>query len=256
MSILVAELYSECLRHHSSVAPNIFVVKNSIPIPYFGDIKRYKDSRLKVLTAALNPSDVEFSAEHPRFNIESALKGPEELEWELSNYFKVNPYKRWFASFEPVLNGLEATYGGKMDSEDRHKHTALHVDMCSPIATIPTWSRLTPEQRSALTHNGRQIFERLLEELKPDIVVASLGWSHIQNWHADFEKGRGWDEAKIYTTKHDGTDMIPIRVQYKRLTTQCGHTYLFTNSTAANTPFGKFHSTRKGEVGKVLKSYL
>jgi hypothetical protein len=256
MPTLDAELYIECLKHHRSVMSQPFTVKDIIPIPYFGDVNRYKDSQLKVLTAALNPSEVEFVTEHPRFNIDNALKGPAELEYELSNYFKENPYKRWFSSFEPVLNGLGASYGGKMDCGSLHEDIALHVDMCSPIATTPTWSRLTPTQRNVLNHQGRKIFERLIEELKPDIVIASVGWGHIQHWHEDFNNGHSWDVAKVYTTKYDGTDMIPVRVQYKRLTTDGGHKYLFTNGTAANTPFGKFHSTRKGEVGKVLKNYL
>lgn len=177
-SVLDANFYSRCLAHLADVRELDFVVQHSLPIPYFGDLKGYLESPLRVLTAALNPSNREFPEDRARFDIAKGLRGPAELETELSAYFRRNPYRSWFSAFEPVLNGLGASYGGKMAGRD-HASTALHVDMCSPIATAPTWSKLSATQRGKLTRTGREIFESLIDELEPHVIVASIGWAHL-----------------------------------------------------------------------------
>jgi hypothetical protein len=132
MNLLDPDLYRRCLSHHVEVRKLDFVVSNSLPIPYFGDLAAFLKSPLRVLTAALNPSDQEFLSSAPRFDVAKGQQGSAELEAELSAYFRSNPYRRWFRSFERVLNGLEASYGGVM-SDGKYCSTALHVDMCSPI---------------------------------------------------------------------------------------------------------------------------
>lgn len=254
MSLIDPDFYTQCLDHHRKVDDLDFVVKGSLPIPYFGDVAAYQASPLKVLTAALNPSHEEFPADNPRFNIARGLMGADELEVELSNYFRFNPYRRWFRSFEPVLNGLGASYGGKMADEE-YRHTAMHLDMCSPIATSPTWSRLSLDQRAFLTDTGRQTFERLVDALKPDVIIASLGWGHIEAWHTDFHTGRDWEPIVTYTTSFSGARLrTPLRVQVNSLKSSMDRVYLFANGSAANTPFGRFHNDRKREVGSTLLS--
>lgn len=246
--------YDYCLTHHNKAVRELdFVVANSLPIPYFGDLAAYLASPVRVLTAALNPSNQEFpDKEMPRFDVDKGLLGPVELESQLSAYFKVNPYKPWFKAFEPVLNGLQASYGGKMANEP-HASTALHVDMCTPIATLPTWSHLQPEQRTKLTIDGRKIFERLVDELKPNIILASLGWAHLETWNADFETGRRWDSLVKYSTKAGDAPMkAPLLVQIKEIASPNGHKFFFVNASAANKPFGKFTTERKQAVGQEL----
>jgi hypothetical protein len=114
MNLINRDIYSRCLTHHAAVRDLDFVVSNSIPIPYFGNVAAFLDSPLRVLTAALNPSDREFPASGPRFDVPKGLRGPVELEEELGMYFRRNPYRGWFGSFEPVLNGLDASYGDMM----------------------------------------------------------------------------------------------------------------------------------------------
>jgi hypothetical protein len=256
MSFIDPDFYMYCLRHHREMGDMDFVVRKSLPIPYFGDVAAYASSPLKVLTAALNPSGKEFPADNPRFDIAGGLRGADELEVALRAYFKFNPYRAWFGSFEPVLSGLGASYGGKMADRD-YRHTALHLDMCSPIATSPTWSRLSPQQRSKLTATGRDIFERLVDALKPDIIIASLGWEHIEYWHADFRTGRSWKPILTYTTSFNSKPLkTPLRVQANFLSSRMKHVYLFANGSAANTPFGRFHTDRKREAGAVLLGQL
>lgn len=256
MSLIEPSFYRQCLQHHREVSDLDFVAKRSLPIPYFGDVVAYRASSLKVLTAALNPSQAEFPADNPRFDVGHGLIGADELEAELSNYFRFNPYRRWFRSFEPVLNGLGASYGGTM-ADGEYRHTALHVDMCSPIATTPTWSKLTDHQREKLTGVGRRAFEQLIDALKPDIIIASLAWRHIEHWHADFGAGHGWESILTYTTSFSGDQLkIPLRVQINSMRSHMDHIYLFANGSAANTPFGRFYNDRKREVGTALLGRL
>jgi hypothetical protein len=256
MNVLDPKFYRRCLTHYAEVRDLDFVVPNSIPIPYFGNLAAFLASPLRVLTAALNPSGREFPVSEPRFDVSRSLRGPAELEQELSAYFERNPYRTWFNSFEPVLNGLEATYGGKM-ARGEYSSTALHVDLCSPIATSPTWSQLKSEQRSQLTKTGRELFEWFVDELQPNIVVASLGWAHIENWHSDFQSGRTWERIAEHKTASKGAPLRrPLLVQFNAMKSRKGRPMVFVNATAADKPFGRFTTERKLEAGRTLRQLL
>jgi hypothetical protein len=255
-SLLDPKFYSLCLAHLAEVLELDFVVPHSLPIPYFGDLKRYLESPLRVLTAALNPSNREFPKDQPRFDVARGLRGPGELETELSAYFSRNPYRSWFSSFEPVLNGLEASYGGKMAGRDLAS-TALHVDMCSPIATAPTWSKLCTPQREKLTTTGRKIFEWLVDELEPHIIVASLGWAHLQEWNADFQEGRRWERIAEHSTAANGKPLrAPLLVHVGKVSFRKERPLLFVNASAFRRPFGSFTTERKLAAGKKLLGRL
>ena len=77
-----------------------YVVKPAIPIVWFGDMEKYKNSPQKIVTIGINPSLEEFSEK--RFNIVNL--GNENSVYELINtlnsYFTYNPYTKWFNSFE------------------------------------------------------------------------------------------------------------------------------------------------------------
>ena len=57
-------------------------------------------------------------------------------------------------------------YEGEMSS-------ALHTDLCSPLDTDPTWSRLE-ELRERLMVNGLALWHQLVEYLAPDVIVVSI----------------------------------------------------------------------------------
>jgi hypothetical protein len=256
VSLLDGDFYRYCLAHLIEAQELDFVVKRSLPIPYFGDVKRYLASPVRILTAALNPSDREFPSDQPRFDVESGLRGPEELERELRSYFERNPYRSWFSSFEPVLNGLDASYGSKMTGRDVSS-VALHVDMCSPIATSPTWSKLRADQRARLTGAGRQVFEWLVDLLEPQIIVASLGWAHLQNWNADFLTGRTWERLEEHTTSANGAPLrVPLLVQVGRIPSRSGRYLIFVNASAADKPFGRFTTERRFAAGRKMLARL
>src|SRR5207302_11346114 len=80
-------------------------------------------------------------------------------------------YTDWFSYYEPVLSGMGASYYAGADN------TALHTDICSPVATTPTWSKLNG--RRALVGDGSELWRDLVETLAPDVVLASVAWRRL-----------------------------------------------------------------------------
>ena len=72
-----------------------------------------------------------------------------------------------------MLNGLGASfYEGKPS-------TALHTDICSPVATDPTWSGLDWGEQKALEKEGGPLWHGLLEVLRPQVVTLSVASHHL-----------------------------------------------------------------------------
>lgn len=138
-----------------------FVVKNSIPIIWFGDIDKFFSSTKRIVTISINPSLAEFSEK--RFDTNA--RNYNELKSTLSHYFKFNPYFKWFNQYEKILNVFNSSYYGKLPN------TAVHIDVYSAIATDPTWGKLTNTQKEQIKNIG--LFNKLLEILSPDIILFS-----------------------------------------------------------------------------------
>ena len=133
----------------------------SLPILFFGDLHAYFSSRIRILTVGLNPSLHEFPADSPfrRFPLAEGVtvSEPDRYLDALSAYFRTDPYSGWFSAFEPLLNGMEASYYEGQPS------TVLHTDICSPVATNPTWSGLDPAVQRALEKDGGPLWHGLNE---------------------------------------------------------------------------------------------
>ena len=155
----------------------------AIPILFFGDLDAYRGSPLRVLTAGLNPSLKEFSAGEPFLRFPLAADVPEEDEDRylkaLAAYFSTNPYRNWFRHFEPLLNGMRASYYSGDAS------AALHTDICSPVATSPTWSRLSERTRALLESDGGPLWHALLDALRPHVAVLSVAKHHLNHIRFD-----------------------------------------------------------------------
>ena len=221
------------------------------PILFFGDLDAYGASPLRILTVGLNPSLHEFPVGEPfrRFPLLTGVSSDREPGRYLNAmtaYFRTDPYRVWFdRGFEKVLNGAGASYYKGAVS------TALHTDICSPVPTSPTWSKLGPADRAALEAEGGPLWHMLLEALRPNMVVLSVAKSRLKR--IQFTPMTEW--KAIYTSKHkkDGT---PRQVPYKicaRWYEVGGERSLFVFGPAGNTPFEKLDDDRKRKAGAIVR---
>lgn len=193
------------------------VVKNSIPIVWFGDMeefiktKNFDDKRRRVITIAANPSDQEFPVDNRRFdivklddfnNLDSLeqRKRIDALVKTWNDYFNFNPYMGWFNSYESILNGFNASYF----TNNWSQYVTIHIDLYSAVATNPTWSNLKTNQRKKLYKN--KLAENLLEYLDPDIILYSSdqkGFNDLtrvfKNLNIDFQFVREYCKNKNFS---------------------------------------------------------
>lgn len=243
--MLSNNLINQTLNYFSSHSQNIFVVKPSLPILYFGDLDEYYTSPLKVVTVGKNPSDNEFRLKRTdpysfcRFKRWNPKKA--NLIESLNPYFSDAPLS-WFSCYEPVLNGMGCSY-----YSDKVNNRALHTDICSPIATNPTWSKLHPSQQDSLYHAGYRIWDQLIEELQPDILLVSIPQGLFLK-HFD-GNGRTLHD---FASKADGSsrrESYTVTEHKKALTT--GKVVRVIYGQPAQTPFGTISSEQKKEIGRL-----
>ena len=227
-------------------------VSPSMPILFFGDLHAYFSSRVRVLSVGLNPSLYEFPADSPfrRFPLAEGvtLREPEPYLDALSAYFRTDPYRSWFSAFEPMLNGLGASfYEGKPS-------TALHTDICSPVATDPTWSRLDRDEQKALEKEGGPLWHGLLEVLQPQIVTLSVAKRHLSR--IQFKALNGWKVVHLFKRTEAGAlrkRPVAISARWCEIGSEPS---LFVFVPAAQTPLGLLSSNQKREAGEIAIEVL
>jgi len=227
-------------------------VKPAVPILFFGDLDAYRDSPLRVLTVGLNPSRCEFPDDKPfqRFPLAEGSRGrkPSHYLDAMSAYFRTDPYW-WFSSFEPLLNGMEARYC------DIGASTALHTDICSPVATNPTWNKLDENAREFLERDGGKLWRLLLKELRPQIVVLSVAREYLER--IKFKPiTDDWKSIHSFVKKRNGKCRKSPYKLWTRWYDVGGEKSLFAFGQAAQTPFGTLADVQKQEAGKrFLRAY-
>ncbi len=241
-------LVAAAWRIYGETEHDAYVVRPSMPILYFGDSERYFGSPLKIVTVGLNPSRAEFpeSDRYERFPRARAIYPQimggllyEEYLRTLNDYFRVAPYSRWFRpSFEAMLNGLDASYYGAS------VNTALHTDLCTPLATDPTWSGLR-EDRTKLEPAGIALWHALLRYLEPDIALVSVAGAYLD--HIQFPRLDAW--RTIHTVERAN----PYQVRALPVTVTPGKTTYIIFGRAANQPFGTISADEKRRVGTSVK---
>ncbi len=256
-TVLSEKLLKESIDNYNELKTLSCVVKNSMPVLFFGDIDNYIKQDYKIITAALNPSDVEFlkdrndnySCKHrfPDYN-----KTTVSLEKSCKNYFKNNPYDKWFGQdntgFKPLLNGMGYCYY----PNSKNLKAVLHTDMCTPIATNPTWSKLSKNDCRKLQIKGFDLWKKLIIELKPNLIIVSLKKAYIDSIEL----------SPISSFKKIGNLVKPIYSKNNTFKYEIIHyegdingfnTNLLWGS-AQNTPFQPFKN--KIHIGKILKKYF
>jgi hypothetical protein len=248
------DLIRESWRVYDQFVDQPFLVKPSIPILFFGDSNRYFSSPLKVITLGLNPSRVEFP-EDDRFRrfgkarriYPGVLDGDSYDEYlqALNGYFckpPNHPYESWFNSFEHLLSGLDCSYYGSVPN------TALHTDLCSPLATNPTWSKLPADVQAGLLECGVRLWHSLVELLSPNLIIASVARSHLER--ISFPRQDGW--RVVHTVQRAN----PYDVELMRMRTAGGKNVCLVFGKAANTPFGTVSNIDKHQIGMSLKHHI
>ena len=222
-------------------------VNPAIPILFFGDLDACLSSELRVLTVGLNPSLHEFPEDSPFLRFPDAESGaPHEPECylkTLSNYFHTCPYRRWFSGFEHMLGGMDVSY------YHGNPATALHGDICSPVATNPTWNDLDSNARATLEQDGGPLWHDLVKVLQPHIVTLSVARRHLRRIkfspitdQADLHVFESTTERKLRTR--------PVRVCARWYEVN-GEPSLFVSIPAAQTPLGNLSHEQKREAGRI-----
>lgn len=219
-----------------------YIVPNSIPIIWFGNMERYFESQRKIVTIGLNPSKEEFSEK--RFNdisFDDINKSIKDLKTTLNQYFGPphnNPYKKWFNNGNIALEPMKASY---YDNNPELHDVALHIDIYTAIATDPTWGKLDEEIKKAL--DNTDLFQKLLKYLEPDIILVSVNKDVFEkNFGFDYIK----DNEKYQYESRGDTSSYYIRKYHK----EKGQLFWIYNNRG--TAFGLEHDFMKKSIEKML----
>ena len=220
-------------------------VEPAVPILFFGDLDAYRESPVRALTVGLNPSLREFPPPSPfrRFPLAAKTAPGDHDRYlaALSAYFTTDPYRRWFSAFEPLLGGAGASYYPGSPS------TVLHTDICSPVATDPTWTGLDARERVLLESDGGPLWHALLDALRPNVVALSVARHHLSR--IEFDTLSEWESLVAFDRTTSGAPRRrPVEVS-ARWYDVSGEPSLFVFVPAAQMPLGLLGADQRREVG-------
>ena len=243
LGVQLDDLVRESLSMYSKFQGRNLVCP-SIPLLFFGDSQKYAASRIKAITIGLNPSKEEFPD-----NTFSRFPEVESIHQEildgnhldrylkaLNNYFRNRPYRRWFdVSFEPILNGMGASY------YDSYENVVLHTDLCSPLATNPTWSKLPTAVKVRLEEAGNRLWHALVRRLDPDIAIISVKEDYLRR----IRNVNGWKTVYRIEREH------PYEVKMGDMMIENKVSRIFFGK-AAQQPFGTVSKEDKKRIGQEI----
>ena len=247
-TLLSTEILSDALNYYDDMKTENFVVSPALPILFFGDIDSYLSQDFKIITVGLNPSNSEFrlkKEETYSFARFPDYSGDEfSLEETLKNYFKELPYRKWFNSLEPFLNGLESSF------YPNEKNKVVHTDICSPLPTDPTWNNLDKSIQMNLFRVGFEFWKRLISELKPDVIVLSTRRSYLEKL-----KPKNRKIVHSINLKKDGSPRRPFHLELFDINVSGFQTKLVYGEPK-NTPFGSVTNEDRGLLGRKVLDLL
>lgn len=157
-----------------TVPDNSAIVAGSTPVVFFGDIKNST-----VATLGINPSKNEFqnngillSGNQKRFETLSSLGASnlsrltdhqvQKVYDACINYFKTNPYRRWFDQLENnILKKFSVSF---------YSGTACHLDLVQ-WATDPIWRSVDNATKAQLIQSDIKFLASQLAEEKIEILL-------------------------------------------------------------------------------------
>ncbi len=207
-------------RKHLNKKGEPIIPKLSIPIMWHGHLDRYQHSELKVVSVSINPHHRAFQEENPQFDLNLinqivqnkvlSNKDIDSLIKQYDFYFERNQVlmntDTVFKTYESILNAFDASYL----PDWTHPNQALHLDMFTPLATNPTWSKLKkqfPDFAQGLEQRGKRLFRKLVDILNPDLILISLQKQSIINL---FEIDDSWGQIEYVknTNKRNNINAI------------------------------------------------
>lgn len=218
------------------------VVDPAVPILYFGDLAGYRRSPIRVVTVGLNPSRGEFPAEDPWVRFPGAVLGGARYRAALDRYFQTAPYGSWFGTFEPILEGLGVSFYPGADG------VALHTDLCSPVATDPTWSGLDLLVQEQLAADGIPLWHDLIRVLAPDVVLVSVA----RRWLDRIAFSGVGVPREVFRVDR----ATPYVVEGWRIEVAPGAEPVVVFGKAAQRPFGTISNIDKRRLGATLATLV
>ena len=243
----ISALLEQTFNYYQNIKDNDYVISPAIPILYFGEINYYFKSPIKIITVGKNPSPQEFRQHKNQpysFVRFPTWEKQQDYPTALNYYFEYHPYKSWFESYEVILNQIQASYYSKTNQINR----ALHADICSPIATYPTWSKLSKKAQQELFNPGFKLWQDIIDILQPDILLISIAKSWLQEL-----KLLNQINFKTFEHKSNG-------IKRKQAYTVYQYEYLLGNGKvsqvyfgqAAEKPFGSLSNNFKRALGQEI----
>ena len=162
----------------------------------------------------------------------------------LNDCYKDEPYSTWFRCFEPMLNGLNSSY-----YDNEYPNRVVHTDICSPLATDITWSKLNDRQRARLGSDGNKIWHNLVEILAPDFILISVARQHLDKIR--FKRTKWLEFTRLTHNMNGKLKKYPYIISTSTHTIR-GKKSIFVFGGAAQTPFGLISNSQKREIGKQL----
>ena len=233
-----------------------FVIRDKIPLPYFCNVSAFMKSPKRIVTVAINPNDDVFESTRTETRLSA-----DETERRLSAYFDERQKERnlpsWFNNYKHILEGMESTYLGEYDS---NQNTAIHVDLCSPIATNPTWGTLYNEEKNLLSEPGMKLFSSLMDLLNPDVVLVSISVGAIERlWGAPANSNDDtWSVLTSFDRRGDGAPRSPVyKVKLKQLPKPNGPpTLIIYGAPFRGRPFGKITTQQRMKIGECVRARM
>jgi hypothetical protein len=178
-------------RLDSGLVGDADVIRWASPVPSFGDLLASQ-----VATLGLNPSNREFVDETGReldgparrFHTLNSLGLTSWADADLRHlrlimascrdYFRGNPYDRWFRTLDQVLIPANVSYYSS------NEYSACHLDLI-PYATAQKWTGLTPSQRKRLLTGAGDTLALLVRDSPVKVIVLN-GRSVVEHFTAAF----------------------------------------------------------------------
>ena len=242
-------LVRDARRLCAANAGRSWLVAPSAPVLFFGDLPGFGESIPRVATVALNPSRREFPAADP-FRRFPGAESPDDASYlrSLFGYFRTAPYVSWFDFYEQALLGIGTSYYGNGDA------VALHTDIGSVLATDPTWSGLDAPIREQLAQAGVPLWHRLVEHLKPNILL----WSTAHAWLEliKFRALTEWERIESFCLTEGGERRKrPIRLEARWYELSTGAPFFVAYVPALQKPLAGLSHAQKRQAGRIVREH-